>query len=155
MTAIVFTQDNGELRECCDCREQAASRAVKTQTFEYAARNGTVVLTVDVPVWTCTQCGAETTDGEAEDVRHGAICDFLKVLKPIEIRELRKELELTQAALASLTGFGEASIKRWESGGLIQNDSADRLLRVLRFETGRRLVEEIARAKQGGNSVHR
>lgn len=32
---------------------------------------------------------------------------------------------------AGLTGFGTATIKRWENGSLVQNASADRFLRLI------------------------
>jgi len=46
-----------------------------------------------------------------------------------EIKRLRKEKEMTQAELAEVSGFGLASIKRWETGA-IQTESADRTLRL-------------------------
>ncbi|RKH22160.1 hypothetical protein D7V77_27830 [Corallococcus sp. CA041A] len=39
---------------------------------------------------------------------------------------------MTQSEFAEETGFGEASIKRWELGLNLQNKSADKYLRLLR-----------------------
>jgi hypothetical protein len=38
---------------------------------------------------------------------------------------------MSQADFAKVTGFGLASVKRWETGALIQNQAADRLLRLI------------------------
>ena len=46
-----------------------------------------------------------------------------------KIKRLRKEKGMTQAELAELSGFGVASIKRWETGA-IQSQSADKTLRL-------------------------
>jgi putative zinc finger/helix-turn-helix YgiT family protein len=46
-----------------------------------------------------------------------------------DIKRIRKEKEMTQEDLAELSGFGVASIKRWETGA-IQTQSADKTLRL-------------------------
>jgi putative zinc finger/helix-turn-helix YgiT family protein len=46
-----------------------------------------------------------------------------------DIKRLRNKKGLTQANLAELSGFGVASIKRWETGA-IQSQSADKTLRL-------------------------
>lgn len=45
-----------------------------------------------------------------------------------EIKQLRHDKGMTQADLAAISGFGVASIKRWETGA-IQTQSADKTLR--------------------------
>ncbi len=47
-----------------------------------------------------------------------------------EIKRLRHDKGMTQADLAAVSGFGVASIKRWETGA-IQTQSADKTLRLL------------------------
>jgi putative zinc finger/helix-turn-helix YgiT family protein len=76
-------------------------------------------------------CGERLSGIEAARVRHRAICDTLGLLLPEWIREIRKRLGLTQAEFARFTGFGEATISRWERGRLLQNRANDRFLRVL------------------------
>jgi putative zinc finger/helix-turn-helix YgiT family protein len=46
-----------------------------------------------------------------------------------EIKRLRHDKGMTQADLAAVSGFGVASIKRWETGA-IQTQSADKTLRL-------------------------
>ncbi|MGH7141355.1 MAG: helix-turn-helix domain-containing protein [Minisyncoccia bacterium] len=53
------------------------------------------------------------------------------MLTPLDIRALRKRHGLTRKELERLTGFGEASIKRWERGVIIQNESTDTFLRLI------------------------
>ena len=52
-------------------------------------------------------------------------------LSPQEIRGIRNTYSFTQQEWAEVTGFGLASIKRWETGSWIQNEAADRLLWLL------------------------
>lgn len=149
MEATLHQHPTSEIRECFDCGGVAVRRSMVTQEFEYASRTGVVLLEARVPVWTCSVCGEATTDWEAEDLRHEVVCRHLGVLTPGQIRELRERNDLTQAGLAELTGFGEASIKRWESGALIQNEAADRLLRITDCRDGRLVLERIVRDKVG------
>lgn len=122
---------SAEVRVCAECGEQRARRSTEVQSFLYGERGKEVTLSARVPVWTCEACGAAYTDGEGEDARHEAVCRHLGLLSPLEIRNLRSKHSLTQAELAQLTGFGEASIKRWEAGTILQNVSSDKFLRLL------------------------
>lgn len=60
-----------------------------------------------------------------------------------DIKRFRKQKEMTQADLAELSGFGLASIKRWETGA-IQSQSADKTLR-------RYLLDECIENNMTGN----
>ena len=88
-------------------------------------------LIADVPVHSCEGCGESYTGKEAEIIRHEAVCRHLGVLTPTEIRGLRKQHGMSRAAFARLTGFGEATLARWEHGEVIQNTSNDSFLRML------------------------
>ena len=44
---------------------------------------------------------------------------------------MREGYGLTRAEFAQLTGFGKATVGRWERGEVTQNRSADRYLRLL------------------------
>lgn len=119
-----------------DCDACGASGTVtsstETQVFAYGEPGQEVELSATVPTWTCSACGFAYTDEAGEEARHEAVCRHLGVLTPHEIREIRERQGLSQAAFAKLTRFGEASIKRWEAGLVIQNASADQFLRLLR-----------------------
>lgn len=135
-------------KECPDCGEVAVFPERLAQKFLYGIRGKEVELSADVTVWTCRACGFSFTEGEAEEARHQAVCHYLGVLTPSEIQGIRKRHGLTQAELAKLTQFGEASIKRWETGALIQNASADRFLRLLKHEMVIRLLRDTARESE-------
>src|SRR5712671_6232148 len=108
---------------CAECGERTARRTFKDERFSYGSGEEEVELTARVPVWKCDACGFQYTDGEAEEVRHAAICKHLGRLAPDEIRAIRGQYHLSQQEWAARTGFGTASIKRWENGSLIQNES--------------------------------
>lgn len=118
--------------DCAICSEPAAGVATKTQEFGYLHNGETVVLSAQVPVWACAECGEEYLALGAEEAQHEAVCAFLGRLSPNDIRSLRMELGLTQAQLAERTGIGIASIKRWEAGTVIQGAANDKQLRALR-----------------------
>ena len=62
----------------------------------------------------------------------------------------RNRLGLTQQELATRTGFGIASIKRWETGRNLQNVSSDRALRaVLEIDANPGRTERSAKPRGG------
>lgn len=131
MDSNVVTFPGAESRVCDQCGAGSVTKRFDDDRFRYGKEDNFVELTAHVAVWTCSACGFSYTDGDAEEARHRAICRHLGVLSPDEIVALRRRHGLTQADLAYLTAFSEASVKRWEGGLLIQNQSSDRLLRVL------------------------
>jgi transcriptional regulator with XRE-family HTH domain len=68
---------------------------------------------------------------ESAEAGHAAICRDCGLLAPEDIVAARARLGFTQRDLAERTGFGIASIKRWETGRTIQNLSSDRALRAV------------------------
>lgn len=144
------TTPNSTSAMCDSCGELALQQTHVVQSFPYRKENEEVQLTAEVPAWQCTNCGFEFTDGDAEELRHEAVCRYLGVLSPREIRELRSNYRLTQSEFAQLTGFGEASIKRWETGLNIQNKAADKLLRLLRDRRVYDMLQESERVSEAG-----
>lgn len=99
--------------------------------------------------------GFEIHDGKLRihDIEglHRAISRWLlstrKRLSGGEFRFLRHELEMSQAALASLLGVTERTVIRWESGRKernIRNPAAERALRLLYLDkdSGKTAVSE-------------
>jgi putative zinc finger/helix-turn-helix YgiT family protein len=123
---------SSKTRPCDSCGENAVHMSFQDQKFKYGTGDEEVELAIRVPVWTCDQCGDQYTDHVAEELRHAAVCKHLRRLTPREIIDVRKSYDATQAEWSALTGFGIASVKRWESGNLIQNASSDRLIRLLK-----------------------
>jgi putative zinc finger/helix-turn-helix YgiT family protein len=117
---------------CLVCEEAQATLSYEDQEFNYGLVANGVVLHARVPVWTCQGCGEQYLDGAAEDIKHEAVCAYLGRLTPREIKDLRVSFEMRQEEFAGFTGYGIASIKRWESAAQIQSESVDRYLRLLR-----------------------
>ncbi len=111
-----------------------------------------------VPVRRCGNCWLEYLDNAAEGAQHEAICAYLGVLSPSNIRSLRLSRGLSRADLAKLTGLGEATIARWERGEIIQNVANDRLLRLtanrVAFEALTTLADPAKNAKAAGRDYN-
>lgn len=116
---------------CPLCGNAGITTSWNPDVFNYGSGESMVELTVDVPVRRCKSCDIEYLDDEAERLKHGAVCRHLGVLSPDEIRHIRKGFGMTRAKFAQVTGFGEASLNRWENGLTIQTYAYDRYLRLL------------------------
>ncbi len=129
---------------CPNCESNNVNTTVEHETFVYGEGSSAAQLTARVPVRTCTNCGFQFTDGEAEEARHDAVCRHLRVLTPKEILELRKRYNMSRAEFAELTRLGEASLARWENGQLIQNAANDQLLFLLTVPSNMELLKRRA-----------
>jgi putative zinc finger/helix-turn-helix YgiT family protein len=116
---------------CAHCGEQSARISYEDEKFPYGVGENQVTLTARVPVIQCDACGAQYTDGAAEVIRHAEVCRHLGRLAPDAVRAIRERYGLSQQEWATQTGLGIASVKRWETGNLIQNEATDRYLRLL------------------------
>jgi putative zinc finger/helix-turn-helix YgiT family protein len=123
----------GQLEDCLLCDEKAATRVIRRQEFAYRDGANEVLLSAEIPVIECAACGEAYTAAGAEEAQHDAVCRHLGRLTPGEVRALRDRHGLTQAGLAELTGIGIASIKRWETGNVIQSAALDAALRAVDF----------------------
>ncbi|MCY4646430.1 MAG: type II toxin-antitoxin system MqsA family antitoxin [Gammaproteobacteria bacterium] len=116
----------------CELCETTNLRAeLVRDPFIYGAGEEAVELSADVRVHTCSNCGDSYTGPDAEVAYHEAVCRHLGILTPAEIRATREGYGFTRAEFAHLTGFGKATLGRWERGEVTQNRSADRYLRLL------------------------
>jgi len=120
----------GEVRDCPNCGAHAIHVAVESHRFMYGAEKP-VELVASYPVWTCASCGFNYKDGRAEEIEHVTVCRHLGLLTPQEIRDFRKRHGLSRLDLVRLTRLGEASLKRYETGAVLQNASIDRFLRLI------------------------
>ncbi|WP_340108453.1 type II TA system antitoxin MqsA family protein [Pikeienuella sp. HZG-20] len=127
---------------CVMCGAASIERRIETQQFIYADSRRDVLLTADVPVEYCRACGEVLLGEEGEIARHEAVCNYLGRLSPSEIKAIRRGLQLTQKALAAKINAGLASVKRWETGAVVQNASMDSLLRRVANNTGRQEAEK-------------
>jgi putative zinc finger/helix-turn-helix YgiT family protein len=118
---------------CFDCGSSDVAKALQQQTFQYGNGESAVNLTAEMPVYTCKTCGYQFAGPEADDARHEAVCRYLGVLTPAEISAVRESTGLSRIQFAECTGVGIASLKRWETGILIQNAANDQLIYLMTF----------------------
>lgn len=119
-------------QQCLVCGEGIAALGFVTQNFNYGPSTEGVLLSARVPVWTCEVCGEQYLDDDAETIKHEAVCAHLERLTPAEIKGIRASFGMLQEEFAALTGYGSASIKRWEAGSQIQSESVDKHLKLIR-----------------------
>ena len=127
----VLRAHSGPQARCDVCGAISVQTELLRDPFIHGSGANAVELTADVWVHTCSACGDSYTDDEADIAYDEAVCRHLGVLPPAEIRAMREGYGLTRAEFAQLTGFGNATVGRWERGEVTQNRSADRYLRLL------------------------
>lgn len=127
MKSVAEASPNKFICEYCGARSAVLSTEI--QKFGYSEKGREVELEARIPVLACSSCHERYAADGAEEAYHEAVCAYLGRLTPAQIRSLRKQKGFTQRDLAELLGAGIASIKRWETGAVIQNASADRQLR--------------------------
>lgn len=122
----------GPPKPCDLCGVTAVRTELVRDPFMYGSGSEAEELSADVLVHTCSACGDSYTGDDADITYDEAVCRHLGILTPAEIREMREGYDLTRAEFAQLTGFGKATVGRWERGEIHQNRSGDRYLRLLR-----------------------
>ena len=116
---------------CPLCGEESVDTIMHHDSFRYGAGESAVTLHVDLPVRYCSTCDEHYLDGEGQMLKHEAVCRHLGYLTPAEVRSVRRLHGMSRAAFARVTGFGEATLNRWEHGAVIQHRCNDRFLRLL------------------------
>ena len=124
------TVDVGGGIRCADCNG-AATTVRHRHVFRYGRGETEVDIEVELRVRVCGECGFEFLDEEGERLKHEAVCRHLGVLSPQEVRDIRGRYRMTRSAFAEMTGLGEATLGRWETGAGIQSHANDRYLRLL------------------------
>lgn len=116
---------------CPDCDSPNTNILLVKEVFEYGTPGNQVEISTYIPVHQCADCHAEFASEKASILRHEAVCRYLKLLSPSEIKLARHKAAITQERLAELSGVGKASITRWENGQNLQTRANDNLLRLL------------------------
>lgn len=124
---------HGQTTSCFNCGSTSISKVWKNQRFQYGNGESAVELNADMPVHSCEECGSEFAGAEAEELRHEAVCRHLGVLAPREIVAIRESIGMSRGQFAECTGIGIASLKRWETGNLVQNLANDELMYLMIF----------------------
>jgi hypothetical protein len=137
---------------CMDCGGARLVESMETQEFSYGEPQKAVMLSATMPVITCEDCGYQYFDGRGEVARLESICHHLGVQTPQLIRESREMTGFSRVPYCELSGFGIASLQRWESGTGIPNSSTDNLIYLLRF---RENVERLQKRKSRTSNADR
>jgi len=78
----------------------------------------------------CASCGEQILGPALEAALEDQRYKRLGLLRPEEIRAVRKRAGLTQTEMAQFVGLGEKTYTRWESGRSLQKRSSDNLIRL-------------------------
>ena len=119
------------IEECGRCGSTNMEKTHKNMSFDRRDGDSIVTLHAYVPVFTCLDCGAEFCNPLCMMKCHEAVCRYLGVLTPLEIRQIRESHELTQEGFADSLGIDVALMKLLEKGGRIQSYSVDKVLRSM------------------------
>lgn len=118
-----------QTKYCPKCEEDRAFRfEERKETFDVRGEK----ITLKVPQWRCVTCGESIVDDSFGDPVEKAFDAYRAehgLLAPSEIRRIREQCGLSQAAFAKLLGMSQATINRYEMGSL-QQEKEDVLIRA-------------------------
>lgn len=106
-------------------------RDVRPLEIAYKGR----ALTVEMPGWYCDACGESVHDADDMKASDRAL-NRLKaeadgLLRPEDVRRIRKRLGLTQRDAGRVIGGGPSAFQKYESGELLTSRALSNLLRIL------------------------
>lgn len=115
-----------------DCLECGKNKLiVKNEIFNVDFKNEKI--RVKSPAFVCKNCGFRFTDTEQMNILRKAVADKYRSNKRLltsgQIKEFRKNLEMSQLEFAEYLKVGEASVKRWETY-FVQDESQDDHIRL-------------------------
>lgn len=114
---------------CIVCGQDGPLRR-EQKSAEFDIRGKT--LHIEYPVKACPSCGTTETE-QGVDPAEIAFAQYRKregLLTPEQIKEIRKRHQLSQKAFAALLNISEATINRYEGGGL-QDVAHDQAIKEL------------------------
>ena len=135
----VAAEDPNRDEAICPQCEALATTTIEDNRVEF----GDLQIVATMPVRACSDCDIQFVDYVGARIETEAIYRHHGLLTPWEIRDLRERRGLSRAAFAEITGLGEATIKRWETGAVAQNRANDRYLRLLDADTGWSLLQQL------------
>jgi putative zinc finger/helix-turn-helix YgiT family protein len=89
-------------------------------------------ITIEIPIERDPVTGEEILTAEALDLIENTQARYMGILLPEEIKDLRKNLDLTQREFGELLQVGEKTATRWETGRGRPSRSLNVLLCALR-----------------------
>jgi len=118
----------------CPVCNAGTAKLVERKNYN-AQYNGEPVEVPAVEVYHCADCGEDFLNPEQSHALAVAVKNEVRkklgLLPPERITAIREKAGLTQAELEELLCQGPKVVVRWESGKVIQNGSADTVLRLL------------------------
>ena len=136
---------------CPLCDGMEVNTSFETHKFDYGSGDNSAKLTATIPIRQCVPCEYEFIDYIGEEILHDTVCNHLGVLTPSEIRNIRKEMDMSRSKFSQFSGLGEASLSRWENGKCIQSLANDKYLRLL-GKTGKNDLMDILGTKTKENT---
>lgn len=120
-------------KKCQACGSNDIRKEIRTETFSYKGK--------DIPIENyaiihCNSCGEEFADAESRERSIPVLRDAQRLIDGFltsqEIKQIRKQFNLTQIEFGELLGGGEKAFARYETGKVLQSRPMDNLLRLLR-----------------------
>jgi putative zinc finger/helix-turn-helix YgiT family protein len=145
-------RNSGNMQICPSCGSADVRSEEREHRFPYGCDGAEVELKAIVPVRVCPNCGLSFMDRAGEEACHDAICRYLGVLTPSQIRALRRMCHLNQAKFGEVTGLGQATVSRWERGIVVQNKAYDNYVFLLGFDENLRRIRERRHRASGDQS---
>ena len=135
----VAANDPEHTTAICPRCEGPATTSIEDDTVEF----GDLDIAITRPIRACPDCDIQFVDHVGARIETEAIYHYHGLLTPWQIRTVRERRKLSRTAFAEITGLGEATIKRWESGAVAQNRSNDRYLRLLDTDLGWAMLRKL------------
>ncbi|WOX04717.1 type II toxin-antitoxin system MqsA family antitoxin [Microbulbifer pacificus] len=115
---------------CPICGEGHLTEQVELEATEYKGEHGSTALHYLL----CDVCGSEQAGAKEVRKNKRAVIAFKKkvdgLLSSSEIRELRKNFNISQSDAAKIFGGGPVAFSKYESDDVMQSESMDKLLRL-------------------------
>ena len=131
VTEVMPERTEGSGFTCPDCGGHRFTTVMHNDRFEYGSGDSPATLHARIPVHCCDSCDFEFLGREGRRIKHEAVCRHFGLLTPTEIRGIRERHGMSRTAFSEITGFGEATLNRWERAAVIQNRANDRYLRLV------------------------
>ncbi len=138
----VAADDPSRTTAICPRCEGPATTSIEDDTVEFGDRE----IAITMPVRACSDCDLQFVDHVGARIETEAIYRYHGLLTPWQIRTIRERRKLSRTAFAQITGLGEATIKRWETGAVAQNRANDHYLRLLGTDLGWAMLGKLVAA---------
>ena len=115
---------------CPDC-DSTFKLEWRDTSIPYGLGEDATDIPARLPLHICKGCGLQVLDYEGERVKHEAVCAYLGILSPREIKSIREQHGMTRSEFAEITGIEESKLSRWERALNMQPPAYDKYLRLL------------------------